>query len=165
MSIMGNMVGGSAPLKTLIIQDENGAEMVGTVVGSEVIFTATDNDVREGSVYAGDSGVSTGTKVIPSYHTAEGYCIIPSGSVFQTNMLLEYDYTRLQVVICPVSGSIAESVAVDKVAINDGVYAVNSTELLATVIKDSENKKINLGIINESEQLYLMRYFTYKEIY
>lgn len=61
MKIVGNMVGGGAPLKTVIIVDENNNEYVGVVTGSEVIFTATDSDVLEGKVYASDHGVSTGT--------------------------------------------------------------------------------------------------------
>ena len=59
--IIGNMVGGTAPLKTIKIVDEENNEIIGVVVDSEVIFNATDNDVREGKVYAGDHGVSTGT--------------------------------------------------------------------------------------------------------
>lgn len=59
--ICGNMVGGAAPLKTLIIEDADGNQLAGVVVGSEVIFTAVDEDVRKGKVYASDNGVSVGT--------------------------------------------------------------------------------------------------------
>ena len=59
MKIVGNMVGGNAPLKTLTFVDADNNEYVGVVVDSEVIFTAEDNDVLEGKVYAGDHGVST----------------------------------------------------------------------------------------------------------
>lgn len=59
--IIGNMVGGTAPIKTIKIVDEENNEIIGVVVDSEVIFNATDNDVREGKVYAGDHGISTGT--------------------------------------------------------------------------------------------------------
>lgn len=59
--INGNMVGGTAPIKTVKIIDKDNNEYIGTIVGSEVIFTATDSDVLEGKVYAGDNGVSTGT--------------------------------------------------------------------------------------------------------
>ena len=62
--IIGNMVGGSAQFKTVILQDQDGNELTGVVVDSEVIFTAKDNDVRAGKVYASDNGVSTGTLVI-----------------------------------------------------------------------------------------------------
>lgn len=59
--INGNMIGGTAPIKTLKIIDQNGNEMIGVIVGSEVIFTAIDSDVVAGKVYAGDHGVSVGT--------------------------------------------------------------------------------------------------------
>lgn len=59
--IFGNMVGGTAPIKTIKLVDENGDEFVGVVVDSEVIFTAEDSDVRKGKVYASDNGVSVGT--------------------------------------------------------------------------------------------------------
>lgn len=60
--ISGNMVGAYSSLgKTFIIQDEDGNEITGVVVDSEVIFTATDSDVRAGKVYASNDGVSIGT--------------------------------------------------------------------------------------------------------
>lgn len=166
--ISGNMIGGTAPIKTVKIVDEDGAEILGVVVDQEVVFTATDNDVREGMVYASDGGVSTGSKIIPTYVTSEGHRIITSGSAFETTALTDfnlYDFTKLQAIICPWAGSLDGSVGAEKVAINDGVYAVNSTELLATVTKDSETQKIKLGITNDSDSLYLLRYFTYKEVY
>ena len=60
-AIFGNMIGGTAPLKTVTIVDENGNELVGVITKSEVIFTAVDSDVRKGKVYASDNGVSIGT--------------------------------------------------------------------------------------------------------
>ena len=60
--ISGNMVGSYSSLgKTFILQDEDGNEIAGVVVDSEVIFTATDSDVRAGKVYASNDGVSIGT--------------------------------------------------------------------------------------------------------
>lgn len=60
--ISGNMIGGGyAPLRTVIIEDENGNQIVGVVVESKVLFTAVDSDVRAGKVYASDNGVSVGT--------------------------------------------------------------------------------------------------------
>jgi hypothetical protein len=60
--ISGNMVGAYSSIgKTFIIVDENGNELTGVIVDKEVIFTAEDNDVREGKIYASDDGVSVGT--------------------------------------------------------------------------------------------------------
>lgn len=62
MPIYGNMIGGgSAPLRTLILVDDDGNEMIGVITDSEVIFTAEDSDVRKGKVYASNDGVSIGT--------------------------------------------------------------------------------------------------------
>ena len=154
--------------KTYILVDEKGNEVVGTLVEQQTVFDATPNDVREGKVFASELGMKTGEKVIPAYHTSEGYRLITSGSVFETMAYADqelFDFTKLQVVICPWAGSLDKSVAAEKVAINEGVYGVNSTELLATVTKDTVTKRINLGITNETDSLYVMRYFTYKEIY
>lgn len=59
--IAGNMVGGAAPLKTVMLEDADGNQLMGVLVGSEVILTAVDSDVKKGKVYASDHGVSVGT--------------------------------------------------------------------------------------------------------
>jgi hypothetical protein len=59
--IAGNMVGGSLPMKTVMFEDADGNQIMGVVVGSEVMLTATDADVRKGKVYVSDNGVSVGT--------------------------------------------------------------------------------------------------------
>ena len=61
--ICGNMVGGLIPLKTLILVDENGNEVVGTAVENLTIFDATAEDIKLGKVAATDSGVVTGTHI------------------------------------------------------------------------------------------------------
>lgn len=166
MSISGNMVGGALPAKTFIIEDENGNEFVGVVTDTVQVFTATDDDVRAGVVYAGDNGVSIGSKEIPTYHTCEGYKIITAGSGFVLNWRNSntYDYTKLQCIICPFNSSINNSVAAEKVVIEDNVYEVNSSESISTVIKDSQNYAIDIGIVNSTSTLYIIRYFTYREV-
>lgn len=165
--IYGNMIGnGAAPLKTVIIEDADGNQITGVVTGNEVVFTATDNDVREGMVYAGDEGVSTGTKNIPAYHTTEGARIITNGSQFVIpldNGL--HDFTKLQVIICPFSKSLVKSVAAEKVVIDENLYNVNSTDVISVAYRDETNKQIDLGISNTSGTMYILRYFTYKEEY
>ena len=60
--IAGNMVGAyGATGKTFILVDEDGNELTGVVVDKVELFTATDNDVRSGKVYASNDGVSVGT--------------------------------------------------------------------------------------------------------
>ena len=165
MSIMGNFVGSYSQIgKTFIIEDESGNELAGVVTDKEQIFTATDNDVREGSVYASDTGVSTGTKVIPSYYTHAGWRLVTNGSSFVLP-IVDYDYTKLQVIICPFNTSEENSISAEKVVINDNVYDVLSTEVLASVTKDETNTRVDFGITNNSGKSYLIRYFMYKEIY
>lgn len=168
MSIYGNMVGGGSGFgKTFIIEDADGNEFTGVVVDKEVVFTATDNDVREGLVYASDAGVSTGTKVIPSYHTRESARIITPGSAFTIPFsdLDRYDYTSLQCIICPLNTDLSDSVAAEKIVLLDCVYPVQSTVSISNIVKDDTTKSIILGITNDTEISYVLRYFTYKEIY
>lgn len=168
MSIMGNMVGSYSQIgKTFVITDESGSELTGVVTEKEIIFDATDNDVRENKVYAGDAGVSIGTKVIPIYHTAQGFKLIPVGSAFAISLseLDMYDFTELQTLMCKYNISVEKSVSTEKVSISDGVYNVTSTERLANVTKNSNEKKIEFNIINNDSVPYIIRYFTYKEIY
>lgn len=155
--------------KTMVFVAEDGSELIGTVIdGEDIEVDATVNDVREGKRFVTAAGVETGEKFIPSYIVSEGYSLIPNGSVFQTMPLADlsrYDFTRLQAIICPYSGTIDSSVAADKVAINNDVYAVNSKVSIAIVVGDESTKRINFGFVNNSGSLYVLRYFTYKEIY
>lgn len=167
--INGNMVGAYNQMgKTLTLVDENGNEIVGVIVDQEVVFTACDNDVREGMVYASDEGVSVGTKVIPIYHTCQGARLITKGSpVIIPNMnttLDYYDYTKLQAIICLFNTTLDNSVAAQKVAIEDRVYNVQSTESVSTVIKNHDAQTIDLGIVNDSSTNWVIKFFTYKEI-
>jgi hypothetical protein len=168
MSISGNLVGSYSSLgKTFILVDEEGNEITGVCVDNPVVFTAGDNDVREGMVYAGDDGVSTGTKNIPAYHTLEGYRIITAGSELRIpNMdskINYYDYTKLQTIVCSFNTNLSDSVSAEKVSIGDNVYDVQSTESLSTIIKNHDNQSIDFGITNELNKPCIIRFFTYKE--
>lgn len=149
---------------TYILRDENGIEVPAVFVDSETIFTADANDIRLGKVAATASGVTEGTKEIPAYYVAEGYRLVTAGSRF-TILADEWDYTKLQVIICPFNTSLANSVAAEKVAIEDSVYNAGSTDAVSTIIKDTANEWVDLGITNDTESIYLIRYFMYKEVY
>lgn len=153
--------------KTYVFLDENGNEVVGVLVEQETRFTAVDNDVREGKTYAGDTGPRTGTKVIPSYHTTEGFYAVFPGEKITIPLLHSlklYEYTKFQAIICPFNTTIANSVAAEKVSMNDKVFNVQSTVSLADVSIDVNAKAIDLGITNNSDVDYVIHYFTYKEI-
>ena len=162
--IHGNMAGCYSPIgKTFIIEDADGNTITGVVTENEVVFTAGDNDVREGSVYASDKGVSVGTKDIPSYHTSTGRKLVKSGAKFIIP-LEHYDYTELQLMICKYNTSLTNSFAVDRVGIENSIYPVESTVALSTITKDDNTSSVNLGITNNTENKFVIRYFTYKEI-
>ncbi len=155
--------------ETYILVDANGNEVVGVVVDNEVVFDATANDIRLGKTAATEGGVTLGEKVIPTYFTTEGMKIITSGKMFSIELLdssgiERYDYTKLQVIICPRNKTLLDSVSAEKVVINNKVYEVNSTQALGDVTKNSTKRAIELNVINETNIPYILRFFTYKEI-
>lgn len=167
--IVGNVIGGHPVTpRTYIIQMDNGEEVPAVLVGSETVFTATANDIREGKVAASDTGIVTGDKVIPAYHTSEGYRIItPGSSITIPNLntsIDSYDYTKLQAMVCIFNINETNSVQTEKVSIGNSVYNVQSTEPISEVTKDHESKIIDFGILNESDGMQILRFFMYKEI-
>lgn len=163
--ILGNATGGFGFPKTYIITDSDGNELTGVYVESEVVFTATDNDVRAGMTYASDNGVSVGTKDIPIYRTTAGFRGILPGKSFSIPLsgFDKYDYTKLQCIITPLNTSYSDSTSAEKVVIGDSVYNVGSTEKLADVTKNANTKSIDLNIVNNTDINYYIRYFTYRE--
>lgn len=162
----GTPVIAPAAINTIQIENGDGSTLFAVVTGEETILTATDNDVREGLVYASDGGISTGSKVIPSYHTTESARFIDVGK--ELNIPLpaadRYDYTKLQVIVCSYDTSLSNSVATEKVVINDNIYNVGETISISTVFKNEETKTIELGLINDGDKPLILRCFTYKEI-
>lgn len=149
-----------------LLVDENGTEIPAVFVDNETVFTATANDIRIGMTAATEEGVTEGTKEIPAYITTEGCTAIPAGSSFDIPLSdNKCEYTKLQALICKFNNSMASSVETDKVSVNNNVYAVNSTDVMATVSVDTDKKTIKLGITNDSNVPYIIRYFTYKEEY
>lgn len=149
---------------TYILVTPDGEEIPAAVVKELTVFDATANDIREGKTAATETGVTVGTKIIPSYHTDEGIRIVPENSQFILPVP-HWDYTKLQAIICPFNTSLNNSVSAEKVAIEDNVYEVHSTDIIASVSKDSENTRIDFGLINVTDKPCLIRYFMYKEIY
>ena len=165
--IVGNFVGSYSQIgKTFIISDENGVEIAGVVTDKEVIFTANpERDIREGTVAATDDGIVTGSKRIPSYETKRSSRLIRPGMSFSIPLSDgdEYNYTQFQCVIAKRNTSTTDSVEVDKVGIYDVVYPTNSTVALSNITKNDNDKSIDLNIINDTENMYYIHYFTFKE--
>lgn len=165
--IYGNTVGASGLPKSYVLETEDGAQLIGVLVGEETVFDAIDDDVREGKIYASEMGISTGTKVIPGYLANEGAKKIRSGRKFAITLGLfdQYDYTLLQCIICRYNTNLTDSVAAEKVVLNDAVYNVLSIDPISSVVKDHESLTIDLGITNDTDETLVLKYFTYKEIY
>lgn len=167
MPIYGNMIGGGAPLKTLILEDENGNEIMGVVTENAVVLTAdAKRDIRQGKIAVTDAGIVEGGKIIPSYFTSHGAKKIAAGGKFTIRLttLDTYDYTVFHGMICAWNTSLSNSVATDRVVILDKVYPVQSTEAIANVTKDDASKSVVLGITNNTDTAFVIRYITYKEI-
>ena len=163
MSIYGNVVGGSSGFgKTFILEDEAGTQFMAVCVGEETVFTATDNDVREGLVYASDKGVSTGTKIIPVYYAGYGEKIVLANREV-TITTPEYDYDSLMVIISTYNTSLSQSFVSTYVSVYDAIYMVGSNTKVADITIDTENEKVNLGITASEKSV--LRYFVIKEEY
>lgn len=164
--IIGNVVGGKPLIKSYILETEDGKEIPAVLTEQEVVFDATKNDIRIGKTAATGEGVTVGEKVIPSYHTNEGHRYIKPGTRFSIPLrsLNLYKYTKMQAIICPYNNSIPESVSAEKVSIDGKVYNVNSTISVSIVSTNDPEQSIDLGITNDTDKPFVLRYFTYKEI-
>lgn len=162
----GNATGGFGMPKMIELVDGDGNTFIGAVTDSEVTFTATDNDVRLGMTYAAENGASTGAKRIPSYETTQSNCYIWEGESYSIPLETydKYDYTKLQALIAKYNSDPSQRMSVDKVVINDKVYMAGTSEVLSIVTKNDETKSIDLNIINDTEDVYIIYYFTYKEV-
>ena len=144
--ISGNMVGSYSSIgKTFILVDDDGNEITGVCVDNPVVFTAGDNDVREGFVYAGDSGVSTGTKDIPAYYSNFGTKIL-SANQEAVIYMPKYNYENLIVTISTYNTSPTQSLDVTYVSVYDGMYAIGDSTKLSNITMDEDNQQIKLGI-------------------
>lgn len=157
------------PVQAYILVDEDGNEIGSAVlVDEEVTLDATSNDIRLNKTAVTDNGVTVGEKVIPAYHTYEGFRVIPAGSTVtipnMDSIIDNYDYTKLQVIICSFNTNVDDSVAAEKISIDSNVYNVQSVEPISTVTKNHESKVIELGITNNSDTPWIARFFTYKEV-
>lgn len=163
--IVGKMAGCYSPMgKTFIIADENGNELTGVVTEEKKVFTAGLDDIRSGKIAANAEGIVIGMKDIPAYETTQSSYYVFSGENY--SIPLEdgdkYDYTKIQGLIAKYDSDPVKRTAVDKVIIGDNVYAVNSTEILSTITKNTKTKSIDLNMINNTSDTYIIYYFTIK---
>lgn len=167
--IVGNVIGGIISMPdTVILVDSDGTEYAAVFTDEEVSLTGSaKTDVREGVTVITNEGVVTGEKFIPSYYVTETTRIIMPDKPFAIKLpdYSLYDYTKLQAIICPFNKTMAKSVSCEKVAIDDKVYNALSTDVISEITLNHEQQTIELGLVNTATTPYLIRYFTYKEVY
>ena len=162
--IYGNVSGGFGMPKTIELTDENGYTVVGAVTGSKVVLTAKPSDVKVGKIAATDEGITEGTDT-KTYRTTHGTKGILPGESF-TILLDEYDgydYTKFQAMIAEFNTTLSDSTSIVKTSLNDAVYNVNSAAKVSDVTKNSSTKSIDLNITNNTDNIYVIHYNTYRE--
>lgn len=167
--ISGNVIGGIVKYPdTIILRDEDGNEYAAVPLEEEVELTGTANDVREGITVANEKGVLVGEKVIPSYNTWQGTILIPDGSaltITNYDQNIDYhEYTELQSIICAFNTTILDSVSAEKVTIGNILYNVLSTDVVSTIVKNTDDRTIEYGVSNDTGAPCIIRFFMYKEI-
>ena len=162
--INGNMIGGTAPIKTLKIIDDDNNEFLGVVTGSEVVFDATPADVRINKTFAGDNGVQIGKNTITYHTTTSSRLILPgqSCSIPLDNYDL-YDYTKFQGIIVLFNSDYSSNTNTVGITIENIVFSAETSEKLSDITKNLNTKSIDLNITNDSDNVYEIFYFTYRE--
>ena len=162
--LYGTPIIAPAAIKTVMLEDGDGNSLTAVITGEETVFTATANDIKIGKIAATDEGIIEGTDT-KTYRTNQASMVILPNQSFSIPMdkYDTYDYTKFQAMIAKFNTTQLDSIAVDKIVINDAVYVVNSTTKLSDVIKNSSTKSIDLNITNDTENIYIIHYMTYKE--
>lgn len=163
--IAGNMIGSYSQIgKTLILTDDNGVEIPGVIVSQETVFDATAEDVKIGKVFASECGVEVG-KDTKTYRVVFGTRLVLPGQSF--SIPIEeygcYDYTKFHAMISKFNTTEFDSVAVDKVSLYNAVFEVNSDRKISDVTKNLATQSIDLNFTNDTDNVYIINYNTYKE--
>lgn len=165
MSIYGNMVGGggSGLGKTLIFEDEMGNSFTGVITENVQVFDATPADVKIGKRFVSDVGIAEGIDT-KTYRTERASYLIFPGENFSIPLeeYNKYDYTKFQAIIALFNTTFLDSIVTDKISIYDAVYSVNSSDKLSVVTKNEETKSVDLNITNDTDNVYVVHYNTYK---
>ena len=166
--IVGKMAGCYSPLgRTMILQDENGNELsTGVIVEQKTVFDADVDDVKIGKTFASNEGVKIGRDTKTYRVVKSSHLIFPSTRYsIPLSDNEQYDYTEFQGVIAKFNTSFSDSVETNRVVLENKVYEVNSTISLSQITKNVDVKSIDLNITNDTEDIYVVHFFTYKEEY
>ena len=163
--IYGNTVGGSSMPKVVQFELDDGSVLEGVMADEHPVIDATAKDVMLGKRAVLSRGVTVGERDFLSYRTTRSSVLIWPGDSFSIPLdkYDQYNYTQFQCVIAKRNTTLSDSVEVDKVGLYDCVYPTNSTEAISDITKNAENKTIDLNITNNTEDMYYIHYFTYKQ--
>lgn len=165
MAIMGNVVGGASTLgKTLILEGEDGTQIVGVITEQESVFNAKPSDVRIGKKVVTDSGIIEGTNTI-TYRTEAGSRLVLPGEEFSIPLqnYNQYDYTKFQGIIVVSNSDYNDVAETMGIVINDTVFSTETFQKLSNITKNQDHKSVDLNITNDSENTYEFFYFTYHD--
>ena len=166
MAIYGNMIGSSGGIlgKTVEIISDDGVDLIGVVVDQEQVLDAKPSDVRIGKKVVSDSGIIEGTNTI-NYRTQSGSRLIKPGQSFSIPLTMynQYDYTKFQGIIVLFNSDYSDSAETMAITINDSVFSATNYNKLSDITKNIDTKSIDLNITNNSDNIYSIRYFTYRE--
>ena len=166
MAIYGNMIGSSGGIlgKTVEIISDDGVDLIGVVVDQEQVLDAKPSDVRIGKKVVSDNGIIEGTNTI-NYRTQSGSRLIKPGQSFSIPLTMynQYDYTKFQGIIVLFNSDYSDSAETMAITINDSVFSATNYNKLSDITKNIDTKSIDLNITNNSDNIYSIRYFTYRE--
>lgn len=162
--IYGSATGGFGMPKTFVLTDKNGNEFTGVVTNSVQVFDATKADVKVGKIFASSDGIQTGEDTKTYRVTMCTRLIYPNENCsIPLSNYDRYDYTGFQGLIVLYSSDYSTNAETIGVTIGDSVFSAKTSEKISDITKNSNTKSIDLNITNNSENIYSIRYFTYRE--
>lgn len=166
--ILGNKVGGSRDVKTykVVVMDDEQKNVIGTFdcacVDEYTQFDACCEDVAAGKVFACDEGVCVGTNDYTRCRTTHGEHEVYPGVEFMVTLENhnQWDYTYFTATMYPKTDDGKK--VIDKLVVDDAVYDMAGNKL-ADVTKDAGEMTVRLNLVNMTDRIYILSYFTYRE--
>lgn len=164
--ILGNKVGGSRDAKTYKVVLTDGENTLVTFdcacVDEYTEFTATCEDVAAGKVFACDDGICVGENDYSCCRVTHGEHEVYPGVEFMITLENDHqwDYTYFTGMIYPKREDGKK--VVEKLIMDDGVYDLAGKKV-ANITKDAGEQTVRLNLVNMTDRIYILSYFTYRE--
>ena len=165
--ILGNKVGGSRDVKTYKVILTDGETELGVfdcVCDDKEYtqFTATREDVAAGKTFACDEGICVGTNDFSNCRVTHGEHEVYPGVEFMITLENDHqwDYTYFTGMIYPKREDGKK--VIEKLIMDDGVYDLSGKKV-ADVTKDAGEQTVRLNLVNMTDRIYILSYFTYRE--